>query len=126
MSQFLLDTHALLWAFEGSQELSARVLDILNDPDHTIFVSPISAYEIAFKVNIGKLKALPQSFSTLVTESDFAVLPLTSEHFERAGHLPLLNRDPWDRLLSAQALIEDMPLISRDTRMTGLGAKIVW
>jgi PIN domain nuclease of toxin-antitoxin system len=126
MTRFLLDTHAALWAFQGAQDLSARVIDILNDPKVTIYVSPVSAYEIALKTNLGKLPRLPKRFADLAEESDFSLFTVTANHFELAGQLPLINRDPWDRILSAQALHEGMALISRDSAIATLGAQIVW
>jgi PIN domain nuclease of toxin-antitoxin system len=126
MKSLLLDTHAALWAFQGSHDLSAYVVSLLNDGDVTIFVSPISAYEIVLKVNLGKLPMLPRPFAALAQASDFAILPVSASHYERAGQLALLNRDPWDRVLTAQSIIENMPLVSRDSRISVLGAQIVW
>lgn len=126
MSAVLLDTHTVLWAFLGSKELSPTVIDILNDSNVTVFVSPISAYELSFKAQLGKLQMLPKSFEALAEAADFSVLPLTLEHFELAGRLPLVLRDPWDRLLSAQSIREDMPLLSRDEKIALLGAKVIW
>jgi PIN domain nuclease of toxin-antitoxin system len=126
VSRYLLDTHSALWAFEGSEDLSQNVLNLLNDPNFTVFVSPVSAYELALKANLGKLPLLPKSFEDLAAQADFAILPVTAAHFEHAGKLSLVNRDPWDRILSAQAIVEDMMLVTCDTRMSGLGTKIIW
>lgn len=126
MSRYLLDTHVVLWALQGNRQLSEGVLDLLNDPEHMIYVSPVSAYEIALKVNLGKLPALPKPLLELILEADFAVLPVLTEHYELAGRLPLINRDPWDRILSAQATLEGMPLVSRDSLIARLGATIIW
>jgi PIN domain nuclease of toxin-antitoxin system len=122
----LLDTHTVLWSFLRSKELSDTVRDILNDTSVSVFVSPVSAYELALKANLGKLSLLPKSFEDLAAQADFAMLPVTAAHFERAGKLPLHNRDPWDRILSAQAILEDMMLVTCDNKMAGLGAKIIW
>lgn len=126
MSRLLLDTHVVLWALQGNDQLSERVLALLNDPEQTIYVSPVSAYEIALKTNLGKLPSLPKPFLELVQEADFAVLPIHTEHYELAGRLPLINLDPWDRMLSAQAIEERMSLVSRDSTIARLGAKIIW
>ena len=126
MTKYLLDTHAVLWAFQGSNELSARAVSCIDDPSIEILVSPVSAYELALEANLGRLPLLPKDFSTLAGEAGFRMLAITATHFELAGKLPLINRDPWDRLLSAQAITEGMPLISRDTRIAGLGAQIIW
>ena len=126
MSRILLDTHAVLWAFQGSSELSTKALKLINDPDTEIFVSPISAYELALKANLGRLPSLPKDFSSLAKEAGFGILPITAAHFELAGKLPLINRDLWDRLLSAQAIVESIPLISCDANIAGLGAEIIW
>jgi PIN domain nuclease of toxin-antitoxin system len=125
MKKLLLDTHAVLWAFQRSDELSSPVVALLGDSDVTIFVSPVSAYETALKVNLGKVPMLTKPFAVLAEASDFAMLPVTSAHFERAEQLPLLNRDPWDRISTLQSIVENIPLVSRDSQISHLGAQLI-
>ena len=126
MKGVLLDTHTALWSFLRSKELSSKANSILNDTNVSIFISPVSAYELAFKAKLGKLQTLPKSFIELAKDADFSILPLSIEHFELAGMLPLECRDPWDRLLSAQSILAPMPLLSRDTKISALGAEVIW
>ena len=91
-----------------------------------VFVSPISAYELALKATLGKLASLPKPFAELANLSDFSILPITMEQCELAGRLPFTCRNPWDRLISAQSILAPMPLLSRDTKILELGAEVIW
>jgi PIN domain nuclease of toxin-antitoxin system len=126
MKSLLLDTHVVLWALQGSSRLSAHMRDCLTNDDITIFVSPVSAYEIIFKTNLGKLPPLPRSFAALVDEAGFTILPVNYGHFEFASRLPLVNRDPWDRILTAQSILDGIPLASCDRQIGVLGPEVVW
>ena len=79
MKNVLLDTHVALWVFEGASILSQKAMAILNDPEVSIFVSPISAYELALKATLGKLASLPKPFAVLADLSDFSILLITME-----------------------------------------------
>jgi PIN domain nuclease of toxin-antitoxin system len=108
----LLDTHIALWAITGDASLGKEFLDRLRtDPD--IFLSPVSLWEIAIKQSIGKL-AGPADLSQRVRDLGFRELPVTSTHAIAAGRLPLHHRDPFDRMLVAQAATEGFTLVSRD------------
>lgn len=126
MRRVLLDTHALIWFLAGSPELSERAYGLLADSETAAFVSPVSAYEIGLKTTLGKLRPLPASFEVLVGASGLTILPVLTVHLEKAGALPLTNRDPWDRILTAQAILDDLELVSRDSRLPQLGARIFW
>jgi PIN domain nuclease of toxin-antitoxin system len=126
MKSLLLDTHAVLWALQGSNRLSAHICGCLTNEDIIIFVSPVSAYELNFKATLGKLPPLPNSFSALVNEAGYTILPVSYSHFEFASRLPLINRDPWDRILTAQSMLNGIPLASCDSQIGVLGADIVW
>nr|MDT0660990.1 type II toxin-antitoxin system VapC family toxin [Micromonospora sp. DSM 115978] len=109
----LLDTHVALWAITGDVTLSDEFLDRLrHDPD--IFLSPVSLWEITIKQAAGKL-AGPPDLAEQVRDMGFAGLPVTHAHAIAAGRLPAHHRDPFDRMLVAQATVESMTLASRDS-----------
>ena len=111
----LLDTHVALWAITGDATLGAELLDRLrHDPD--IFLSPVSLWEITIKQAAGKLSG-PSDLAERVRDMGFGELPVTHIHAIAAGRLPPLHRDPFDRILVAQAAIEGMTLASRDSSM---------
>ena len=103
--RLLLDTHILLWSLTEPQRLSALVRRALEDARNEVFVSPVSVWEIAIKRALGKLKA-PDILETDVMEQGFTPLSLTFFHAEQAGKLPQHHRDPFDRMLVAQAQAE--------------------
>ena len=108
----LLDTHVALWAITGDPTLGVEFLDRLrHDPD--IHLSPVSLWEITVKQSIGKL-AGPPDLAERVQAMGFRELPVTHEHAIVAGRLPLHHRDPFDRMLVAQAVTEGLTLVSRD------------
>jgi PIN domain nuclease of toxin-antitoxin system len=108
----LLDTHIVLWAMTGDATLGEEFLDRLrHDPD--MFLSPVSLWEITIKQATGKL-AGPTDLAEQVRDVGFRELPVTHAHAIAAGRLPLHHRDPFDRMLVAQAITEGMTLVSRD------------
>ncbi|WP_326684736.1 type II toxin-antitoxin system VapC family toxin [Streptomyces microflavus] len=110
--RLLLDTHVILWWLEDSDELSDRVKDLL-DTEPTVHLSAVSAWEIAIKQSLGKLDG-PDDLAERVRDSQFTSLPITAGHGMRAGRLPALHRDTFDRILVAQAQIEGMTVVTRD------------
>ncbi|HWH01488.1 MAG TPA: type II toxin-antitoxin system VapC family toxin [Pilimelia sp.] len=110
--RLLLDTHVALWAITGDATLGAEFLDRLrHDPD--IFLSPVSLWEITIKQAAGKL-AGPPDLAERVRDMGFRELAVTHAHAIAAGRLPLHHRDPFDRMLVAQAATEGLTLVSRD------------
>lgn len=108
----LLDTHIALWAITGDATLGAEFLDRLrHDPD--IFLSPVSLWEITLKQATGKLTG-PPDLAEQVRDMGFRELPVSHAHTIAAGRLPPHHRDPFDRMLVAQAVAEGMTLVSRD------------
>src|SRR5579863_5031209 len=115
--RFLLDTHALIWCFNGSPSLSRRARLLIEDGRNEILVSAASAWEIATKVRLGKLPAGEELVSDLeayLAQLSFATLPISFDHAVRAGRLPGEHRDPFDRMLIAQAQAENLKIISND------------
>ncbi|MBW3360812.1 type II toxin-antitoxin system VapC family toxin [Streptomyces microflavus] len=110
--RLLLDTHVILWWLGDSDELSDQVKDLL-DTEPSVHLSAVSAWEIAIKQSLGKLDG-PDDLAERVRDSQFTSLPITAGHGVRAGRLPGLHRDPFDRILVAQAQIEGMTVVTRD------------
>ncbi|MEU7612027.1 type II toxin-antitoxin system VapC family toxin [Micromonospora sp. NPDC049204] len=108
----LLDTHVALWAITGDSTLGAEFLDRLrHEPD--IFLSPVTLWEITIKQSAGKLGG-PPDLAERVRDMGFQELPVTHAHAIAAGRLPAHHRDPFDRMLVAQAITESLTLASRD------------
>lgn len=127
--RLLLDTHALLWWWRGDRQLSPRARDAIAAVDAEIYVSAATAWEIATKVRIGKLaaaKGLVSEFEATLAEQGFRHLPISVAHGLRAGSLPGNHRDPFDRILAAQSMIEDLPIVSRDEEIQQLGVRTFW
>ena len=125
----LLDTHAFLWWIADSQRLSETARRaIANDAD-TIFVSAASAWEITTKHRIGKLaqaEAVALDVTGSIAGQGFEELAITVDDAERAGRLPGLHRDPFDRVLIAQALVRDLAVVSVDRTFDGYGVRRLW
>jgi len=122
--KYLLDTHVLLWWFFDDSKLDFSCREIIKNPNHQILVSSASAWEIATKYRIGKLpeaKQIVEEYSQILTQAQFVELKITSAHAIRAGSLPIDNRDPFDRMIMAQAELEKIPVITYDKEFqTGL------
>ena len=114
--RLLLDTHALLWALEAPASLTPDARAAIENPRNPVLVSAASAWEMGVKVSVGKLRA-PRDLGDQLREKRFTTLPVTLEHGLRVGELPLLHRDPFDRLLVAQAQLEGLTIVTRDPRI---------
>ncbi len=126
---YLLDTNVVIWWFFGAELLSYHSFEAISDRSIDIYVSAVSAMEIATKFRIGKLKLaapLVAKFAEVTAEEGFKPLPLTLEHGDLAGSFPSPHQDPWDRLLAAQAKIEDLALVTNDRQMETFGIKPYW
>ncbi len=121
---YLLDTHILLWWLFNDPKLDTDCQNIIRNPEHRILVSSVSAWEVATKYRIGKLpeaKQLVESYPQILRQANFIELPITSAHALRAGSLPIAHRDPFDRMLMAQAELENLPILTYDEAFqTGL------
>ena len=125
----LLDTTALLWALVEPRRLSRAARMLLEDVETEIFTSSVSAYEIARKHQIGKLStatAVVQGYGNHLRELGARELELTGIHAVTAARLPTPHRDPFDRLLAAQSLIEDIPVVTPDQAIADFGAATIW
>lgn len=127
----LLDTHALIWYSLDAPELSATARASIKDPDNEISISPASIWEIAIKVSLGKL-ALQRSYEDFLDlclgPHGFRVLPIEPAHTKRVAAMPFPpgHKDPFDRLLIAQAIVEDIPIISVDAAFDNYPVRRIW
>lgn len=125
----LLDTHTLLWWVLKSDKLSAKAAKAAANPENVVYVSAASAWEIATKYRLGKLQPplpLVFEFSQEAEELGFLELPVTSAHASRSGWLEIPHKDPFDRMLIAQAQIEELTLVSNETGFDRFGIKRLW
>jgi PIN domain nuclease of toxin-antitoxin system len=127
--RLLLDTHALIWWLAGDEKLSLRARDAIADEPNTVAVSAASAMEVATKHRIGKLPdaaLLAQDFEAIVADQGFSELSISVRHARLAGEMGIAHKDPFDRLLIAQALAEDMVLVSNEARFDDSAVKRLW
>ena len=125
----LLDTHAALWWFVDSPQLTQAVRELIGDSARRVVFSAASAWELATKARIGKLPEMPEVPTRLpgfVQGSRFEVLPISLEHSLLAGALPGPHRDPFDRMLIAQARREGLTVVTRDKIFADYGCTTVW
>jgi PIN domain nuclease of toxin-antitoxin system len=125
----LLDTHALIWWLDADQRLSPRVFKLLSDKKTQPHVSAVSTWEIATKQRAGKLNVDAAIFSNLpaaLIRSGFLALPISLAHGYRAGQLGGSHKDPFDRMLAAQSLIEELPLVTVDAAFKIFGVTTIW
>jgi len=112
----LLDTHVLLWWLADHKNLSAAHRAVIAETDNELFVSSIVVAEVATKASLGKLQA-PVGLDEVVREAGFRELPFTAAHAEVLRELPWHHRDPFDRMLVAQAITENLDLLTTDVRL---------
>lgn len=127
--KILLDTHTFLWWIEDDPQLSTVARTMIEDGAHQLFFSAASGWEIAIKSQIGKLR-LPENIDQFITEqiyrNNFSVLPIQLSHTLHVHALPLLHRDPFDRILIAQSAIEQMPLLTIDPQIARYDVQTIW
>ncbi len=127
--RLILDTHTLLWYVADDPKLSRRVADLLEDTGNEAFVSVASLIEISIKVSTGKLSVgslITRFVAEKVEAIGIEVLPITPSHLDILSNLPFHHRDPFDRLIIAQCLSENVSLLSRDDVLDGYGVERLW
>jgi PIN domain nuclease of toxin-antitoxin system len=127
--RLLLDTHALIWWLEGARKLPYRVVQVIADPGNMVLVSAASAWEIATKFRLGRLPSaalIVTDIETHVRAEGFRPLGITVRHAQRAGGLSGPHKDPFDRMLIAQALEEGCTLISNEAVFDRYGVPRSW
>lgn len=127
--RLLLDTHAFLWFIEGSTNLSERARKLIEDADNQRFLSIASIWEIAIKVSLNKLE-LKMTLSELVKQqvrgNAIEVLEIEPEHLDILVSLPFYHKDPFDRLIIAQSLTDELPILSKDTAFHDYSVRVLW
>jgi PIN domain nuclease of toxin-antitoxin system len=128
--RFLLDTHVFLWLLGTPERLPDPLRDDLAKPDNELLVSAVSAMEVATKVRLGKFEAgrpLAETWSARVRDLRAGELSISTEHALLAGSLDWAHRDPFDRLLVAQGLLENVTLVTSDSQMSAIsGLRLRW
>lgn len=126
---FLLDTHSFLWFIGGQDSLSQKARHLIENPDNQPFLSVASLWEMAIKISLGKL-SLDKPLEVLIPEqmsaNGIALLGISFEHTVQVASLPFHHRDPFDRLLIAQALVEKIPVASVDGAFEAYGVTRLW
>jgi PIN domain nuclease of toxin-antitoxin system len=125
VSRLLVDTHVVLWWLADDPALSATARDAIADPTNEPLVSAASVWEIAIKRSLGRLTT-PDDLPDRVAAEGFAWLPISAHHAWRVRELPLHHRDPFDRILVAQALTERLPVVTGDAHFGEYGVEVRW
>jgi PIN domain nuclease of toxin-antitoxin system len=123
----LLDTHSLLWFLAGHPSLSHKARRAAENPGNTVFASAVSGYELAYKRMRGLLDfEIVDELAEFLHRARLVEMPVTMTHTIAAAELPGLHRDPWDRILVAQARIESLTIVTIDSRLESYGVKTLW
>lgn len=130
MSRVLIDTQALIWLAENAPELSARAVDLVDDPSTIRLASVASLWEMAIKIQLGKLTVKVGTlhrFVSLLRSNQVDVLPVMAEDAIAVGDLPIgVHKDPFDRLIAVQCLRNDLTLVSSDKTFNTYGVRRIW
>jgi len=127
--RLLLDTHSFLWFINGDNKLSSRARNLITDLDNQVLVSIASLWEISIKAGLGKLE-LSHPFEELIPEqlalNEIDQISINLDHLAKLIYLPFYHRDPFDRLIIAQALVEDLPIITKDSVFQAYSIEVIW
>lgn len=126
--RLLLDTHTAIWFFNGDDRLSKKAAEAILCPANLKYVSIASVWEVAIKLSLNKLvfDGKTQGFLDLINENDFKLLPINEAYLVRLEGLEFIHRDPFDRLLVASSLSENMPIITADTNICLYPVDFIW
>jgi len=127
--RLLLDTHAFLWWRDAPEKLSSDAFAAISLPENEVFLSTVVVWEIQIKLVLGKLRLkwpLEQAIDVERKANGFRVLPVLLEHTLFLDKLPAVHKDPFDRMLVSQALVEDLTIVGRDARFADYGVKALW
>ncbi len=127
--RLLLDTHALLWFLLDDPRLSGLARQVIADGANKVEISPASYWEIAIKISLGKYE-LPEPFGSFMERelgsNAIGILPILPRHTAALTDLPFFHRDPFDRLIIAQAIVEGIPVVSRDDQFDAYPVRRIW
>ena len=127
--KYLLDTHSLIWFIGGDPQLSAHARQLMDDEESELFISIASLWEMAIKFSLGKLnlsQPFEEMFPAQLEGNSIEILGITTDHLKTVSTLPFHHRDPFDRLIIAQAQVEQLPIIGTDTTFDNYGVKREW
>ena len=124
--RYLLDTHVLLWISAEPERIPARVIEVIEEPSNTALVSVASIWEAAIKIGKGKLKFSVDDLLAELKQQPFDILPIEIRHVQGLRGLPPIHKDPFDRILISQAIIDDLLLVSVDSHFHNYGVKVFW
>lgn len=124
----LLDTHALIWFINGDNQLPNKSIEIIKNIEVRCFVSIASIWEIAIKISLRKLELNGgfDEISEIITRYDIELLPLTFDHIQKLLELDFHHRDPFDRIIIAQGLVEKMTIVTKDENFPKYGVQLIW
>lgn len=124
--QYLLDTHVLIWHSEG-QKIKSDILEILANPENTLYVSHASLWEMTIKESIGKIEFNFEvaAFEAILIQNQFTILPFDFKSYQHLRNLPFHHQDPFDRMLIAQAISMDIPIITHDRNFPLYSVEVV-
>jgi len=128
MSGYLLDTHTAIWFYNGNDALSKTAYQIIRDLSNSVYISIASVWELSIKIGLGKLdfNGKAEGFVRLAKDNEITILPIKTEYLTVLESLPLIHRDPFDRLLVATALAEQMTLITVDKNIMQYEVSKIW
>ena len=112
----LLDTHTLIWGLCEPDRLNVKTKELLANIDNIIFVSIASMWELQIKKSLNKI-TLPDNFTSQLQEHGYELLNITNEHISKLDTIPMIHRDPFDRMLISQCIYENIPLVTKDTEI---------
>jgi PIN domain nuclease of toxin-antitoxin system len=124
--RLLLDTHAIIWWFTDDRRLSRKAGAALDTTTNELFASAVAAYEIVYKQGLGRLAPLPDALARRLQRAGIAVIGLSLDHALAAAALPGPHRDPWDRIMIAQAQAEALTVVTIDHVFSGYGVPVLW
>jgi PIN domain nuclease of toxin-antitoxin system len=124
--RLLLDTHTVLWWFSDDRRLPATARTAIADPGNQLLVSAAVGYEISYKQKLGRLPPLPGVLPHRLLKEGVEILPISLDHALAAGGLPGPHRDPWDRIMMAQALAEGCQMVTADPIFSDYAVRVLW
>ena len=128
--KFLLDTHVFLWWINADKRISDKIISIISDVNNDIFLSSASCWEVVIKSKIGKLSiseaSVPDFINRQIIDNQIIPLAIDSGHALNVYNLPDYHRDPFDKIIISQAIIEELPIITADNLFSKYPVKIIW